>query len=620
MLYEFTTSVMPYLTLIALTIGIIYRVFGWARGGKAYQYIVKFNLFRLIKEVVLNIFLFKRVFYVSKLMWGLAVLMHLSVFAILFGHLRPFGIWSKEMIAWMGSSLESFMVSTLPTILGIVFTLSVAGLLIRRLVLKTPRTLSILDDYWTLILLFIIGLTGSAMRLSAHLEEAFIVEFLPNVVFRLEETPPLFWASLHFLFVQIFLIYLPFSKLFHIFSTPINILINSGIGVKLPSHTMKTLGLTKKQLFETDSCTSCGICAEVCEVFKATGGKYKSYYSINRLIRGSLGPSRGTIVDRLAEDVFMCLLCGRCSEFCPATLDIVSLGISAREHLVSLGKYPENFKLIRKAVGDVRNVLGLPNEDRDLWNDYSPTPAPVGLEGVDLVYFVGCMASFSPAVQDIPIALTQVLDAAGIKYTILGGEEWCCGYPLIVGGLRGRELEELIKHNVEAVKKLGAKTIVFSCPSCYLTWRTEYPKAFNLMHHTQLIYKLIREGKIKLGPVKLKVTYHDPCDLGRKSKVYDAPRAVIRSIPGIEFREMRYVREKSLCCGGGGDVEIVDENFPAKVGVQVIEEAVKVGAEAIITSCQQCKRTLLKAVKLSGANIRVMDVAELVVLSMESHA
>lgn len=135
---------------------------------------------------------------------------------------------------------------------------------------------------------------------------------------------------------------------------------------------------------------------------------------------------------------------------------------------------------------------------------------------------------------------------------------------------------------------------------------------------TQFILRLIKEGRLKLGPVKLKVTYHDPCDLGRKPGIYDDPREIIRSVPEIEFVEMPYNREKSLCCGGGEDVEMIDESFPGKVGVEVLNEAKGIGAEVLITACQQCKRTFSKAAKEMKEPIRILDIAELVSMSLES--
>jgi heterodisulfide reductase subunit D len=304
--------------------------------------------------------------------------------------------------------------------------------------------------------------------------------------------------------------------------------------------------------------------------------------------------------------------------FCPSGINTVALGISAREYLGKKNMMPPNYKLAKDSVDKLRNVLGLPNEERGMWNEYSYTPASIMEKGSDYVYFVGCMASFSPAVQDIPVAVNEILTRAGLNYTILAGEEWCCGYPLIIGGMRDG-VEELVNHNIEVIKKLGASTVIFSCPSCFLTWRMEYPEnGIRLLHHTQLINQLIKDNKIKLGHINAKVTYHDPCDLGRKSGIYIEPREIIKNIPGIEFIELKENREKSLCCGGGGDVEIIDENFPALVGSKVINMADESGVQYLVTACQQCKRTFMKAAKKVGSNIRVVDIAELVLLSMEN--
>lgn len=626
-LYSFATSLLPPVTLAVFLLGLAYNAASW-RGLGRHRGVYRADPLRLAKDFVANVVFLGRMARSSKLLWVAAMLMHVSVFLILFGHLRGFGVWSKELIGWMGPGAVEFFMHALPTALGLVFTACAAALLARRVVAGRRWGLSTLEDYGVLVLLLLIGITGSAMRLAEHKPEAFVVEFLPGVTFRYEETPPLLWAGAHFLLVQLFIMYIPLSKLFHMVFTPISVVIGSSLEHSV--ITEKSLGPSKKQVLDLYGCTSCGICAEACQVRKATEGAYKSYYTLARALRSYmlrerasrflpfLRPGASTILKKISDDAFLCLLCGRCAKFCPAMVDTVSLGISIREMLVSKGIVPENLKLVADMSKEVKNVLGLPNEDRAMWTEYSPAPPPTGEKGVDVVYFVGCMASFSPAVQDIPVAVSQILDAAGVKYTILGSDEWCCGYPLILAGMKDLAAE-FIKHNLEKVREVGAKTVIFSCPSCFLTWRTEYNvDGLELLHHTQFILRLIKEGRLRLGPVRLKVAYHDPCDLGRKSKIYDEPREVIKSIPGVELVELPHSREESLCCGGGGDVEIVDEDFPGRVGAEVLIEARKAGAEALVTACQQCKRTFSKAAKRVKEPVRLLDIAELVLMSLES--
>jgi heterodisulfide reductase subunit D len=198
----------------------------------------------------------------------------------------------------------------------------------------------------------------------------------------------------------------------------------------------------------------------------------------------------------------------------------------------------------------------------------------------------------------------------------MGEDEWCCGYPLIVAGMSSY-IEPLKEHNLKKIRDIGAKRMIFSCPSCYHTWRNEYRVELEMLHHTEFIKKLIDEGSLSFSSsLNYKVTYHDPCDLGRNSLVYDAPRKVINSIPGIEFVEMKHSREYALCCGGGGDLEVVDAPLPTELGKRVIEEAEAIKVDVLITSCQQCKRTLVNA--LNGENsLKVMDILELVVEATE---
>jgi len=209
------------------------------------------------------------------------------------------------------------------------------------------------------------------------------------------------------------------------------------------------------------------------------------------------------------------------------------------------------------------------------------------------------------------------MEKVGLDYMALGGEEWCCGFPLIIAGM-GDEARKFMLHNLEAVRQKGARLLVTSCPSCYHTWKHDYPRllgeplGFEVLHITELLAKLLRDGLITLQPLEEIVTYHDPCDLGRSSGVYDAPREVIQSIPGLKLVEMEHTRELSLCCGGGGDVEMADKELAVAVAKRRIAEAQATGAKILLSACQQCKRTLFNAARSEKVRIRVLDVVELV--------
>jgi len=278
---------------------------------------------------------------------------------------------------------------------------------------------------------------------------------------------------------------------------------------------------------------------------------------------------------------------------------------------------------LSQTIGATHNISGDDNANRLLWSQ-NLERVPAGLDrkqGAEIVYFVGCVASLFPRSYRVPQSFTSVLEASGVDFTTLGGQEWCCGYPLLSMG-RLEQAKVLIQHNVAQVKELGAARVVFACPSCYHMWKFIYPEVLGgdigvaVLHATELLDELITQGALKLGEVKARVTYHDPCDLGRKSHVFESPRRVLRSIPGVEFVEMSSAGQISECCGGGGNLESFDPEIGGEVSVRRIGRACEVEAQVVTSACQQCERTLTAAVRqhegARKARVRVMDVTELV--------
>jgi Fe-S oxidoreductase len=223
--------------------------------------------------------------------------------------------------------------------------------------------------------------------------------------------------------------------------------------------------------------------------------------------------------------------------------------------------------------------------------------------------------------------MARILEAAKADFTTLGGQEWCCGYPLLALG-ETDQARHLAQHNLTRVAELGAARLVPTCPSCYHMWKVIYPEllgqetGIEVLHATQLLAEWIAESKIRLGEIPLAVTYHDPCDLGRKSGVYDAPRQVLRSVPGLSLLEMSGSGQISECCGGGGNLASFDPDVVSEVALRRIGRACNVQAQALISACQQCERTLMDAVRrhrdARRARMQVMDVTELVCRAMDS--
>lgn len=393
-----------------------------------------------------------------------------------------------------------------------------------------------------------------------------------------------------------------------------------------------------RQLLELDACTRCGECVKWCPTFTEKQAldeitplrkieRVRSFFRAQALgpLGRLLGYRRATeeILQMFSTGTYDCTLCGRCAAVCPVNIETRSLWIAMRETLVDQGIYPETFDHLRKAVTTDHNISGDDNADRLIWSENLPQ-APEGVGGkeqAEVVYFVGCVASFYPRSYSVPQSIVEVLDKAEIDFMTLGGEEWCCGFPLIIAGM-GDAAVDSVRHNVEAVRKTGAKRLVASCPSCYHTWKHDYPHilgeplGFEVLHATEMLEQIIDEGRVQLKPFNRPVTYHDPCDLGRTSGIYDAPRNIIRAIPDIEFTEMEHYGEYSLCCGGGGDVEMADKDLTAAVAQRRVEEAAATEAKVILSACQQCERTLAGATRQARLRVRVMDIADLVARQM----
>jgi heterodisulfide reductase subunit D len=332
--------------------------------------------------------------------------------------------------------------------------------------------------------------------------------------------------------------------------------------------------------------------------------------------------------------VWRCLGCDLCGARCPNDVHIGAMLASLRQLAweesrrasfadPALVQGMERLGMLRDNIGRARNVTGDDAANRLLWTQ-NLERVPEGLlnrAGAEVVYFTGCVGSLFPQSYRIPQSFTAILANAHADFTVLGSEEWCCGYPLLAAGQRERA-RELMAHNVEQIKAMSARTLVATCPSCYHMWHHEYPELlsaplpFEVKHSPQFLADLMNSGALKLNAFSGTITYHDPCDLGRKSGVFDAPRAVLTNIPGARFVEMTNYAKNAMCCGGGGNLETFDPTLVPQVASERLDDAVGTGANVLVSACQQCERTLMGAArKHDGAHkarMKVMDVVEVV--------
>ncbi|HDP96648.1 MAG TPA: (Fe-S)-binding protein [Euryarchaeota archaeon] len=372
---------------------------------------------------------------------------------------------------------------------------------------------------------------------------------------------------------------------------------------------------------ELYACLQCGYCRAVCPIYAETGwesnnprGKLFALKQLaNRgpmdiLLRRKVKPG-----EDFKKTLYQCTSCGACDEVCHVDIKLSHLWEELKEWMLSQGFEPmEVHKNIRDRVASVRNPYGEPIEKRGDWVEDKDNLS----DNPEVIFFAGCTASYRVAF--LGKAVENVLKAAGVKYNILGSDEWCCGSPLLRTGQADIVRRELAPHNAEQMEKHGYDQMITACAGCFNTIKNDYPKivgkpTYNLFHMTEYFEKLIKDKRLKFTKeFKKRVTYHDPCHLGRHAGVYDAPRNILKAIPGLELVEMAHTRELALCCGAGGGYKSAYNYSAESIAAKRVEEAEEVGAELIITSCPFCQVNLNAGAKKIGSKIKTIDIAEVI--------
>ena len=329
-------------------------------------------------------------------------------------------------------------------------------------------------------------------------------------------------------------------------------------------------------------CFQCGTCDAVCPWNNVRN------FSIRKLIReAAFG-----LTEIEGDEIWLCTTCGKCHEHCPRGVDQVELGISLRRLASAYDIFATSAGGAKAARGSLIAEGNPLDEDRakraDWAQDLSVKPFT---EDTEILFFGCCYLSYDPRMRNVATATANILNKAGVNYGILGTKESCCGESIRKTGAED-VYRELAKENIKAFIDNGVKKIVVSSPHCYETFKNEYSEFmvnFEIVHMSQLLLDLIKEGRIEItGEYAKTVTYHDPCYLGRHNGIYDEPREILRGIPGLTLNEMPASRRNSLCCGGGGGRVWMETQKGERFSDIRLEQVRDVGAEVLATACPYC--------------------------------
>ena len=437
--------------------------------------------------------------------------------------------------------------------------------------------------------------------------------------------------------------YIPNSRLIHLITSPLNVywtpnavkgemttpfdlkqMMESGnFDVKVGASEINDFTCQQKLSF--DACTLCQRCSDACPA-KAGGTKLSPMHVILKLKNlelqspGAAKQLHGQTVD--PEELWACTTCRACVQECPVLIHHVNAIFDMRRHLMAEGKVDKKKRDLLTFLTTVGNTYGLGRSDRAKWAEGLDVKLYGDEPNQEFLYWVGCAGSYDTRNQMVSRALVKIMKTAQISFGILGNEEKCnCEVARRIGE-EGR-FQQSAMELIELMNKRGVKKIVTQCPHCYNTFKNEYPRFganFQVIHHTQLIAQLLRDGKLKLKKeTDRTITYHDPCYLGRYNDEYESPRAIIRTLSNGKLVELPRSRVKSFCCGGGGGNTWYTVETEKKCSVIRIEEAQKLGPEILAAACPYCISMFEDASKVLGTSEKmpIRDIAELVADALE---
>ncbi|PDM26479.1 hypothetical protein CP083_03585 [Candidatus Bathyarchaeota archaeon B24-2] len=362
---------------------------------------------------------------------------------------------------------------------------------------------------------------------------------------------------------------------------------------------------------DVQRCMRCGFCKSLCPTYEFVGWESGSPRGRMLLIKGLIDKEL-EVNEYVADKIYKCVLCGYCLWRCPPGVRTTDAIKACRKFLVDSGFYPRELDDLEEKIEKSHNLYGLPNDSRLKWLDLANLSNEVSVNRkAEVVYFPGCVTSLSSRGRKIAYSSSRILNKMGLNWTLIGEEEWCCGNPLLLSGKLDR-LKDIIEHNVEAIRGLEAKVLVTSCAGCYRMFAQEYPKfvgdlGFKVYHISQLIEERLdlKSFMVKDGG---KVTYHDPCELGRQAGIYDSPRRILKDIFGSLFVELPKNKALAKCCGGNRVTRIINPEVSRSLALRKLDEARSIGARKIVTACPACVVNLSEG----GGEVEVVDLTEVV--------
>jgi len=565
---------------------------------------------------------------------------------------------------------------------GVMMIVGVIMAMVRRYIQKPERLNTVLDNTVVLVLILVVVVTGffiegfrmlvatpeglSQPEFFSHPEWsrwAFGGYFIASLFAGLSESARLTWyiglwwfhAALSL--GAIFYVCLSFDKLTHIIVSPVNVFFKSsrpkGALAPIKLEEAETFGVSKiedftwKQLLDLDACTDCGRCQDRCPAY-LTGkplsprkviqdlktqllDRSSALLAVKAAARAATPTDGGGIKALIGEviledELWACTTCRACQEICPVFVEHIDKIVDMRRSLVlEQAKIPETGEAALRCIETRGHSCRGTTLTRTDWTSGLDVRLLSEDSNVDLIYYVGCAAALEDRSMKVAVAVGKILKAAGVNFAILGPEETCCGEPARRLGNEYLFQMQAMK-NIEIFKNYNIKKIVTTCPHCFNTIKNEYPQfggEFDVVHHTQFIAELLKQGKIKpasMGDGKL--TYHDSCYLGRHNDVYEAPRQVLNSISPSRLLEMKRIKRNGFCCGAGGGRYWMEERIGKRISEERIGQVIETKADIVATACPYCLQMFEDAIKAKAAeeSLKAMDIAELLAAQLDKVA